>query len=116
MEVVKYAVDYKLQHYVIPSLQRCGYSHQSYELVSSGSIVNNWTSYHCKVTAKNNEYDTVVVIATFIVSGRNYVDILNGTSGMVYKEVTPYVGGRQGRTETQLNGSQFEEYLKNLIR
>ena len=115
MEVVKSAIDYDLQHFVIPSLQRCGYSYQGYELVSSGKIIDNWTSYRCVVTAKNNEFDDVVVVATFLTSGRIYTLTVNGdNSGVSYIEVTDYFDGSKVATVTNLSGSQFEEYLRTL--
>lgn len=117
IDVVKNAVDYTLQNFTKPSLQRAGYTYQGYELVSSDRTVNGWTSYHCVVTAKNNTFDSVVVTATFIVSGRSYTNIVNGRySGITYLEVTPYIKGKQRKTVTDLSGAQFEEYLKNLIQ
>ena len=116
MEVLKYVVDYKLQHYVIPSLQRSGYIYQSYELVSSGSIVDGWNGYRCHVTAKNGEYESVTIEAVFVAIGGHYASILNGrVSGMRYVKVTPYLKGQGGKTVTDLNDAQFEAYLENLI-
>ncbi len=117
MEVVKNVTEWALTTYVKPSLQRSGYSYQGYELISTGKIVDGWTSYRAKVTAKNNEFDSVIVEAVFIVSGRDYAYIKNGRySSMSYLEVTPYIKGKQRKMVTDLSSAQFEEYLKNLIQ
>ena len=117
MAVLEYVANYEINHFVKPSLQKAGYSYVGYKIVSPGNTIDGWTAYNLEVTARNNEFDSVEIVTSSLVLGKYYAAILNGNiSGMYYRKVTPYISGKQRKTVTDLDDSQFEEYLSNLIQ